>query len=89
MLIIEFNLSILLLAGFLLAAFAVGYFIRSSQIHMHRKKIMELEKEMLNNHAQILELEKEKAALIKQMRESKIPVIPIKSPKEEANRKKA
>lgn len=89
MLVIEFNLSIFLLAGFLLVAFAFGYLIRTGQMYMLRKKIMELEKEMLNNHAQILELEREKAALIRQMKESKIPVIPIKSSKEEENRKKA
>jgi hypothetical protein len=65
MLLIRINLNIFLLAALLVTAFIVGYLIRARQIAIHRKKIYELEKEMLNNHAQILDLEKEKADLIR------------------------
>ncbi|MEP7259167.1 MAG: hypothetical protein ABI687_12270, partial [Flavitalea sp.] len=60
-----------------------GFFLRSAQLKDFRKKILDLEKEMLSNHSEILELQKEKGYLIKQMKESKIPVIPMSSSKEE------
>jgi hypothetical protein len=77
MLLIEMNLNILSLAGFLIAAFLAGFLVRTAQIRLNRKKILDLEREMLNNHAQILELEKEKAGIMRQMKEMKIPVIPM------------
>lgn len=83
MLAIEINLNVLLLIGLLLIAFVLGYLIRRNSIRSFHEKIMDLEIEMLNNHARILELEKEKAAMIKQMKEPKIPVIPLKSSKED------
>jgi len=67
----------------LLASFVVGFLLRSEQLKKHHKKIIELEREMLSNHSEILELQKEKALLIKQMKESSIPVIPLKLAKEE------
>lgn len=48
-----------------------------------RKKILELESEMLSNHADILDLQKEKAQLEQQIKQSKIPVIPMRSSKED------
>jgi cell division protein FtsL len=65
MLLIRINVNIFLLAALLVIAFLVGYVIRARQLAIHRRKIYELEREMLNNHAQILELEKEKAELIR------------------------
>jgi cell division protein FtsL len=65
MLLIRINVNIFLLAALLVVAFLVGYVIRARQLAIHRRKIYELEREMLNNHAQILELEKEKAELIR------------------------
>lgn len=79
MLAIELSIPVLVLGLLLIGAFAVGFVFRSSQIRSCKKKILELEKEMLNNHAEILELQKERASLIKQFKESKIPVIPITS----------
>jgi hypothetical protein len=92
LLVIEISVSIFLLAGLALASFVVGFLIRRNQIRVHRKKIVDLEKEMLSNHARILELEKEKAALLTHMKESQIPVIQIKSKENDdknENRKKA
>ncbi|MBO9571143.1 MAG: hypothetical protein J7497_02890 [Chitinophagaceae bacterium] len=79
MLAIELSIPILVLALLLVCSFAVGFIFRSSQIRSCKKKILELEKEMLNNHAEILELQKERASLIRHMKESKIPVIPMNS----------
>jgi hypothetical protein len=87
MLAFVISLNIFILAILLAAAFSIGYLIRAHQISEHRKKILELEKDMLNCHAEILELEKEKSHLIHQMKESKIPVIPLQRPKDDNNRK--
>jgi hypothetical protein len=85
MLAIELTLPILFLAGILLVSFATGYLLRSKQLKSYKRKVLDLEKEMLNNHAEILELQKERAIMLQQMKESKIPVIPMKS-KDDTNR---
>ncbi len=82
MLAIELTIGIVPLGLILIASFAIGFLLRSGQLSSSKKKVLELEKEMLSNHATILELQKEKAGMLKQMNESKIPVIPIK-PKED------
>jgi hypothetical protein len=86
MLAIEITISILPLCGILLIAFAVGFVLRGSQLKSARRKILELEKEMLSNHADILELQKERAILTKQVREPKIPVIPMNTMKEDSDK---
>jgi hypothetical protein len=58
--------------------------IRRSQIRSLKKKIVELEKEMLSNHADILELQKSKAQLQQNPQASKIPVIPLNPSKDES-----
>jgi hypothetical protein len=79
MLTIDIDINIILLFGLLAAAFGVGYLIRGAQVRSAKDEIYELEKEVLNNNAQILNLEKERANLIRQMKDSKIPVITMKS----------
>lgn len=86
MLAIEITLNILPLSGLLLLAFAIGFFIRGGQLTSLKKKIIELEKEMLSNHADILELQREKAHFLRQIKESKIPVIPMNTSKEETDK---
>src|SRR5688500_12546170 len=83
MLAIVMNFNIFLLAGIVVASFVAGYLIRANQINSFKRKITELEAEMLSNHADILELQKQKAQLEQQIKESKIPVIPLKPSKEE------
>jgi len=85
MLAIEITISVLPLSGLMLTAFATGFLLRSKQLISSGKKIIELEREMLSNHADILELQKEKAILIRQMRESKIPVIPMNTANEDSD----
>ncbi len=65
MLIISISLNIFLLGAALVVVFIVGYLFRSRQLTSLQRKINELEREMLNNHAEILELEKQKAELIR------------------------
>ncbi len=83
MLAIELTLNIFVLAGIVVVSFVLGFMIRRSQIKSLKKKIVELEKEMLSNHADILELQRNKALLEQNFRGSKIPVIPLNGTKEE------
>jgi hypothetical protein len=89
MLAIEITFTLFPLLGMLLVAFAVGFMFRSAQIKSYRRKVLDLEKEMLSNHAEILELQKERASLLRQMKESRIPVISMSQAKEEADKRQA
>ena len=70
MLAIVVSVNILLLIGLAIIAFAMGYFIRSSYLQSCRIRIFELEKEMLKDNARILELEREKVELMKNVHKS-------------------
>lgn len=65
MLILAVNVHIGLLFGLCVAAFFSGYMVRSAFIQKCRKKLHDLENEMLRDNAKILELEKEKADLLR------------------------
>ena len=63
MLAIAISVNLYLLVSVVLAAFLIGFLFRSTQIRLLKGKIVDLEKEMLMNHADILELQKQKAHL--------------------------
>lgn len=79
MLALEVTINVFVILGIIMVATAIGFFLRSAQLNSLRRKVVELEKEMLTNHASILELQKERALLEKRLKESQIPVIPMKS----------
>lgn len=83
MLVIVVSVNVLVLLGIFVFAFLVGYLLRTAQLRKQHSKVIELETEMLRNHADILELQKEKALLEQKLKEIQIPVIPIKSSKED------
>ena len=83
MLAIELTVNALLLAGIVFGSFVLGFAIRQAQLRSYKAKIFELEKEMLSNHADILELQRSKALLEQNLQASKIPVIPLNATKEE------
>jgi len=85
MLAIQIVVNIFLVFGLIVGAFGVGYVIRSVQVNSLRKKVLELESEMLRNHAEILDLQRNKANLEIAIKESKIPVIPIKGKEDDAS----
>ena len=87
MLAIELTLNVFVLAGTVLIAFLLGYLIRRKQIRSLNRKVLELETEMLINHADILELQKQKAVLEQNLQSSKIPVIPLNPSKEDGGDK--
>ena len=88
MTLLKISIDLLPMVGIVLSACAAGFLVRGGQLRSFRRRIIELENEMVGNHAEILDLQKEKAQLLKQMKESKIPVIPIHLSKDEKDRDK-
>jgi hypothetical protein len=83
MLAIQLNINLFVLAGALIFAILLGYIFRSSQLASLRRKVIELENEMLANHSEILDLQRENASLEQQMKQAHIPVISMKTSREE------
>lgn len=54
-----------------------GYAFRSVVFKKLRSRIQELEAEMLQNHAEILALQKENTELANKLKNNPVPVIPI------------
>jgi hypothetical protein len=77
MLNVEFTLTVLNLVLMIAGALFVGYLLRSRQLKKKQFKISELRKEIVYNHAQILELQKEYVGLEKSMKGSMAPVLPM------------
>lgn len=88
MLLIKLSLDVSVLVGIVVGAFASGLLLRSAQLGKQKRRVGELEKEMMDNHAQILELQKERLVLENQLKgESTIPVIPITAKEEKKSDK--
>jgi cell division protein FtsB len=83
MLAIQLNINALLLVGLVASAAFLGFIFRSRQIGSLRKKVIELENEMLSNHSEILDLQRENASLEQQMKQMHIPVIAMKPVRED------
>lgn len=83
MLALEVTINVFVIVAIFAVALAAGFMMRASHISGYQRKVVELEKEMLNNHATILNLQQEIAKLEKTLIESKIPVIPMKKSKED------
>jgi hypothetical protein len=78
MLAIPITVNLFLLLGCFAFSMLVGFAFRSSQIKSYKDKLSHLEKEMLETHAEILELQRNKVELEERLKESSpIPVIPI------------
>ncbi|MBO9199092.1 MULTISPECIES: hypothetical protein [Niastella] len=83
MLLIKLSIDVSMLVGIVVAAFATGFLLRSSQLRRQKNRVEELEKEMMASHAEILELQQERLKLEKQLQgASNIPVIPITAKEE-------
>jgi hypothetical protein len=75
----EFSINILVLLLSMLAAGFIGYSLRSRQLRKKQFKIIELRKEMIDNHALILELQKEYVELESRFMESRTPVLGMRN----------
>ena len=79
MLNVEFTLNVLSLILMVSGGLFTGYYLRSRQLKKKQFKISELRKEIVYNHAQILELQTEYVNLEKSMNSGKAPVLPMKT----------
>ena len=77
MLNVEFTLTVLSLMLMCAGALLTGYLLRSRQLKKKQFKISELRKEIVYNHAQILELQTEYVNLEKEIKTVKAPVLPM------------
>lgn len=77
MLNVEFTLTLLSLMLMCAGALLTGYLLRSRQLKKKQFKISELRKEIVYNHAQILELQTEYVNLEKEIKTAKATVLPM------------
>jgi hypothetical protein len=77
MLNVEFTLTVLSLMLMCAGSLLTGYLLRSRQLKKKQIKISELRKEIVYNHAQILELQTEYVNLEKEIKTVKAPVLPM------------
>jgi hypothetical protein len=75
---LTFEISVLWLPLMILLPAIAGYLLRSGQLAKSKKRILSLENEMLNNHAEILRLQKELVSFEKEVRANKTIVVNIK-----------
>lgn len=79
----EVYLNVLWLPILALVSALIGFILRSAQLRKARQKVVSLENEMLQNHAEILQLQKDIVRLQNSLGDSKTPVVSIKDSSEE------
>jgi hypothetical protein len=70
------------LLGLLAFAMLVGFGGRSRQISKKKRRIAELEREMMQAYSELLEMQKDYCELESSLKEGNSPVIPLKNRKE-------
>ena len=76
---VELPINLFALAIAIIAAGFIGYSLRSRQLKKKQFKIIELRKEMVENHAYILELQKEYVELEMKITSNPAPVLAMKN----------
>ena len=77
-----FSDTVLLSSLFLALGFLIGYILQAKGQRSMKRRLREMERDMLNDHAEILKLHQEKVTLQQQLKESRIPVITMNASKE-------
>ncbi|MBO9634777.1 MAG: hypothetical protein J7578_16815 [Chitinophagaceae bacterium] len=77
MMLITIPVNVFLLVGALVVAFLFGLMLRSRELAKSKRKVNSLETEMVSNHAEILNLQKENVELERKLKTLSIPVIPM------------
>ncbi len=72
---LEISINLILLAAIVIIATGVGYLFNAAVIKKQKSNIVKLESEMLKNHAEILQLQKELSE--KENISSKTPIFSI------------
>lgn len=85
---IDLRIHVFWLPLLILLSLLAGLLFRSTRLKKARKQILSLETEMMNNHAEILQLQQKIVLLEKQSGAANTPVVPLKEqPAEEKNDK--
>ena len=79
LLAIEITINVIWIGLACLGFGLIGFIIRSAHIASLKDKLHSREKEILQNHAEILSLQKENTQLLNNMNNNSVPVIPITS----------
>jgi hypothetical protein len=79
---IELSINIFALGGIILLSMLIGYRLRSRKLAKKDRRIRQLEQEMIETHAEILEAQKEFCELESRYKAPKIPVIAAASSRE-------
>ena len=83
MLDLDFKVNIFALAAIVCLSALIGWLIRYGQLSRKDRRIAELEREMIQAHAELLDMQKEYCEMEGRMRDFSIPVISIKTSKTE------
>lgn len=92
MLTFDFVINPIVVLAALIGGFLVGYAVNRGMLGKKNSKIIELEEEMMNSHAEVLEIQKAYVELERKLGEQSSPVISMKingketSPKEKASK---
>lgn len=73
---VEISINILLLAAIVTAAAVAGFLVNAARVGKQKAAVLKLEAEMLRNHAEILQLQKELSD--KESSSSKTPIFSIR-----------
>ena len=85
---LEFSINIITLLIIVCVSVLAGFAVRHRQLTRKDNRIAELEREMIQAHAELLDTQKEYCEMELRMRDLTIPVISIKqAPKEEDEKK--
>ncbi len=87
MLTFEFPINALILLAVVAVSMLIGFSLRRSQIAKVHKKLVKAETEMINSHAEILEIQKEYISMELKLRGIKDPVVMMANPNGNNNEK--
>jgi len=79
MLTFEFTLNIMILSAIILVSAFAGFSFRKYQLTRSRVRVNLLEREIINNHSEILELQKEYISMELKFRGIKDPIVVMKN----------
>jgi uncharacterized protein YneF (UPF0154 family) len=77
MIAMDITLKLVTLIMMITGSFAFGFLLQRRQIAKQKMRVAKLSKEMVDNHAEILELQKEFVALQKGEKPSRTPVLAL------------
>jgi len=87
MLTFEFPINAVILLAVIAVSMFIGFSLRRKQVAKVHKKLVKAETEMINSHAEILEIQKEYISMELKLRGIKDPVVVMANPSGNSNEK--